>query len=114
VTEEVDGVPALRRVRALLLLGTLAGTLGAALGFRLGWTGFEDLDRLIPGRLDGPGLKGPAVVSFFAAIVSLGVAGLGLQRFRPFHAVKASPFIGGVFFAAGWGIGHVAAAAAGG
>ncbi len=98
-----------RRTRVLLTLGTAAGTLGAVFGFGLGWHGPHDPLRILEDLAEGRGLNGLALFSFLALACSLGIAGAGHLRLRPFHGLKVAGFVGSLFFAGLWWLGRLAA-----
>lgn len=86
-----------RRKRLLLALGPVAGTLGAWVGVAFGIDGPRGLLLLseIP-----PGDRVPllATASFFASLLTLVALGVGRDRGRPLHAIKASSTIAVVHF----------------
>lgn len=98
-----------RRQRMLLALGPLAGTLGALLGVAFGIDGPRGL--LLWNEIP-PGDRVPmlATASFFASLLTLVALGVGRDRGRPLHALKACATIAAVHFFPWLFVGHLIAA----
>lgn len=98
-----------RRTRVLLTLGTSAGTLGTVFGFGLGWNGADQPLRILEDLANGRGINGLALFSFLALACSVGIAGAGHLRERPFHALKAAGIVGSLSFVTLWWFGRLCA-----